>query len=893
MDVRAGNRVVGSLRRRCFPPVVVMAVALGAPGFAPTSLQGQAALDRPAGLNVQRAGLEQALRLLRRSAGVALVYSPDLIPVDRTVTCDCENLTVRRALERILTGTGLTFRGSQRQIRIVPAASPSPEALTGVVAGVVRGSEGDPIPGAVIQLDDGRRVFSDGGGAFRVADVRPGAYRVTVTSLGWQTRVIEGLEVEAGDTVQLTLVLEAQVISLADIVVAPGRFSALEDVPPRAVQVLTREEILTMPQVGEDVFRSMKRLPGVAAHDISTKLHVRGGADREVLVRLDGIDLYEPYHMKDWDGALGIVDLNALGGVELSAGGFGVEYGDRMAGVFDMRSRTSVGSTRTTLGMSITNLTAMSRGGFAGDRGSWLASARRGFMGLVIRLIGEDKRLSPQYWDVFGKVSYEPGPGHLITAHVLHAGDAFGLHGVDGIDEADVSTDWKSTYGWVTWESALHDLVSSDLTVWSGRVTRSRAGLFADAGRPGMPHRITAADDRVYRFTGAREELGIEVTDAVVLKLGAEARRQDAVYSYAGSTWTETLDENLVPAVEVDSTTVETEPDGRQAAAWAAVRTRPWAPLTVEVGARYDRATHSGDEDLAPRAFASLDLDHATTVRGSWGWYNQVHGIQELEVGDGEVEFHPAERTEQVSVGVERRFGSGIAARVEAYHRTVEDQRARYLNLEQELEVFPEAEGDRLRIDPARGRARGLELLVERRNAGRWAWSASYVLSTAEDQVPHLLAADCADGQGCSNSLWIPRRFDQRHAVVLLASYSPTPRWNLSVGWRYHSGWPATAWSYRVELLESGRAFWIRQFGPVRELRLPAYHRLDLRVTREFRVRGNPLTAFVDLFNVYDRTNLASYEFGGTYIDGQVVMQRREGQTMLPLLPTFGLRYEF
>ncbi|MEJ2219015.1 MAG: carboxypeptidase regulatory-like domain-containing protein, partial [Gemmatimonadota bacterium] len=445
------------------------------------------------------------------------------IPADRVVTCPCENVTVRQALERILAGTGLTFAGSDRQIRIIPAESSAPAALAGIVAGHVTGSGGERVPGARIQLGDGTSVFSDADGTFVLRDVRPGTHRLTVMAMGWATRVMESLEVVAGDTLRVTVVLDPEAISLADIRVAPGMFSALEDVSPQAVQVLSREEILTMPQVGEDVFRSMKRLPGVAAHDISTKLNVRGGLDREVLIRLDGIELYEPYHMKDWDGALGIVDLNALGGVELSAGGFGVEYGDRMAGVFDMRTRTSVGPPRTTLGMSITNLTAMSRGGFAGNRGAWLVSARQGFMGLVIRLIGEDRRLSPQYWDVFGKVSYEPARGNVVSAHVLHAGDAFGLHALAEVERVDVGTDWKSSYGWVTWESDLHRGASSDLTVWTGRVTRNRTGLVEDLGRPGMPDLISVGDDRVFDFAGVREALAVELGERALVKLGDEA----------------------------------------------------------------------------------------------------------------------------------------------------------------------------------------------------------------------------------------------------------------------------------------------------------------------------------------------------------------------------------
>lgn len=885
---------VGSRRSgaglRC---VVMGGSCLVALGGSPAFVSAQSPLEVAARITVEGLGIEESLRMLGRSAGVSLVYSPDLLPASRGVSCACQDVTVRQALERILSGTGLTFRASGTLIRIVPLQPRSAPVRGGCILGRVLDEVGSPVVNAMVQLDDGRGVLSDGAGRFVLNDVPAGARRLTVTSVGWAAALVDEVRVVAADTVRVMVRLARAPIPLPEILVAPGTFSILEDISPGAVQALTREEIQTMPQVGEDVFRSMKRLPGVASHDISTRLNIRGGRDGEVAVRLDGLELYEPYHMKDWDGALGIIDLNALGGVELTVGGFGVEYGQKMTGIFDMKSRTEVGDARTTLGLSVTNVNAMSSGGFADGRGSWLASARRGFMGLLIRLIGEDRRLSPQYWDVFGRVSWQPDNHNLISGHVLYARDDFGLHEAEDIDAVDVDTGWGSSYAWLSWKATPHARVSANTVASAGRVTRERGGFIEDLGRAGMADRIFARDDREFSFVGLRHDLGFELTDRAMLKTGAELKSLRSRYAYMSSSESSVLVDGQLPRVRVDSVEVGLAPEGHQFGTYLAARVRPVDRLTAEAGVRYDHVSYTGDADVSPRVLASLELDPATTLRASWGRYYQSQGIHELEVGDGETDFYPAERADQIAVGLERRFPSGIDARIELYDRSIGDQRPRFVNLEQELQIFPEAEGDRSRLDPRRGRARGVELLAERRTGARWAWSASYVLAVAEDEIPALVGQACAQGQACADGAWIPRRYDQRHSIGVNVEYRPDPSWDLSLGWRYHSGWPATSWTYDATVLDDGHVFWERTFGPLRAERLPAYHRMDMRVTRALTLRGNPLQVYLDVFNLYDRTNLASYGYEGWFANGRMIMTRVDGQTLLPRLPTIGFRYVF
>jgi hypothetical protein len=233
----------------------------------------------------------------------------------------------------------------------------------------------------------------------------------------------------------------------------------------------------------------------------------------------------------------------------------------------------------------------------------------------------------------------------------------------------------------------------------------------------------------------------------------------------------------------------------------------------------------------------------------------------------------------QIAVGVEQRLPADINLRVELYRRAIADQRPRYINAEQELWAFPEAEGGRIGIDPDRGNARGMELLVSRELGTHWAWSMNYVLAMAEDEI---------DGD------WVPRALDQRHTFGISGAYKPNNKWSLSASWYYHTGWPTTDTGFRVDSLSDGSLFLAREFGPLNAERLPAYHRLDLRATRNFSVGRGVLQVYLDIFNAYNRTNISSFDHWAHVNEhGDLIVGRDNGQEMMPILPSLGLRYEF
>jgi hypothetical protein len=71
---------------------------------------------------------------------------------------------------------------------------------------------------------------------------------------------------------------------------------------------LSAAELHLAPNVGDDPLRTLARLPGAAATDLSAKFYVRGGAADETLVRFDGLRLANPFHLKDFQSVFSAID---------------------------------------------------------------------------------------------------------------------------------------------------------------------------------------------------------------------------------------------------------------------------------------------------------------------------------------------------------------------------------------------------------------------------------------------------------------------------------------------------------------------------------------------------------------------------------------------------------
>jgi len=129
---------------------------------------------------------------------------------------------------------------------------------------------------------------------------------------------------------------------------------------------------------------------------------VRGGEHDQVLVLLDVLELNDPFHLKEINGGgLSIVDVSLIDGVELLTGGFPAEYGDRRSGVFNIKSARPPSSHRWGAGVGLMNIRVFARGSSA--RGNWMVSIRRGYLDVVLDLMGEENAPRLTYCDALAK----------------------------------------------------------------------------------------------------------------------------------------------------------------------------------------------------------------------------------------------------------------------------------------------------------------------------------------------------------------------------------------------------------------------------------------------------------------------------------------------------------
>jgi len=746
-------------------------------------------------------------------------------------------------------------------------------APMGTIKGIVMDEKTqETMPGVTVAVDGLKKgATTNMEGGFIITDLSAGEYGLTVSFIGYTSKSLMKLTIDPNAVLDVGKIGLAEAgISLREVTVSPGNFSILGN-NNLSRQTLTEKDLKNM-SWAEDITRAVSRLPGVSSTDFSSKFTIRGGEADEVLMTLDGMELYEPFHQRDFVGGLfSIVDIETIQGIDLMTGGFSAEFGQRQSGVFQMRTKhIKDNEQHTSVGLSVMNARLYTDGTFAKNKGSYLFSARRGMLDLLFKAIGRDESL-PSFWDAMGKVEYKLNEKNVLSFHVLQAGDKAAIRDIkpDNFDIHD--TKYNNSYGWLTLKTTLNRDVFVRSMLYSGYITHHRKGQYhkrdySDKGD------FNLLDKRKYAFFGAKQDWNIDMSKRIALKTGFDFRQLNADYDYSNS-----LTEIRVNAQDSLYTfsrnvDIQTKPSGQLANIYLTGKVLILPKLIGEAGIRYDIATYAQDKVWSPRLGLAYSFSKSTVLRAAWGQYYQSQFINNLDVNHNGTAFNPAELSTHYVLGFEHTFPKGLSLRLETYYKDISHISPIYQNLRDPWEVFPESRNDVVKLLLNGAAAQGLEAFLKYDMGKKISWWFSYSLAKAEDDIRDIEF----DGIFIEKTGKQLRPNNQFHTIYADVNYRLNNKWHFSLSWQFYKGWPRTTYTYDFQklpdnntlgqetaaLLPEGSLHFYQRHELFNGVQYPAYHRMDIRVNRHFKTTHGRISAFAHFINVYNQFNLRKFDLG-------------------------------
>jgi hypothetical protein len=221
--------------------------------------------------------------------------------------------------------------------------------LTQTIRGtVVEKTTGNPIPGANIVIANSDPLIgtsTDENGKFRLEKVNIGRLELKISFIGYADVVLSDLNLSTSKELVLTVEMEEGVESVKEVVVIASQEKTmpLNKMASISARAFTVEETERYAGARDDVGRMASNFAGVVGNnDARNDIVIRGNTPSGLLWRLDGIDIPNPNHFAAFGttgGPISMLKNSMLSNSDFLTSAFPAEYGNAIAGVFDLRMR--------------------------------------------------------------------------------------------------------------------------------------------------------------------------------------------------------------------------------------------------------------------------------------------------------------------------------------------------------------------------------------------------------------------------------------------------------------------------------------------------------------------------------------------------------------------------
>ena len=790
---------------------------------------------------------------------------------------------------------------------------------TSSINGFIRNDvNGEPISYANVFISNtslGAATNRDG--YFVISDIPSGIHEVNVSMIGYAVHK-ETIDLTETNSIRIEVRMKEQVIEGSEVLVTAERQKFERSIESSQISLDIREINSAPAFIEPDVFRTLQMLPGVqTTSDFSSALYVRGSTPDQNLIMLDGIVVYNPYHL---GGIFSTFNTDAIKEAVFHAGGFPARHGGRMGAILNVVNRE--GNTNDITGMA--NISLISSKGllegplpkWKGMKGSWMVSGRRTYFDSIIDAMkipigkkadGTDVYFQFPYffYDYQVKVNLDINQDHRITYSRFYGDDVldYSWDEKESMDNVTVNRDSETGFN-IKWpwgnrtNGAIWRWIVSPELVAKTFISNSRYRFDFDLGFYSRDT-YTYADSVTSMFTDINWRLYDIINDnSIETELTWKATASQEI---TGGFQLKSVGFDLGEEVNISTqdTSVTFSPltlknNTREVSFFIQDRWEFSEKLKFQLGIRGTDYNLHDEFYLDPRLGMKYHYSKDIAFKLNWGLYhqflttanNQDENLRLVELWLGIPEDKPAAVSQHVIGGLEYMSPRNIFYRLEIYQKDFDN----LLTLKQGNQNTIEDDQSDTPFNEfwdTRGNSWGIELLLKKSSGRLNGWLGYTYAKTKYFTEP---------------SGWHHPNFDRTHTLNIVGNIELTNDLEISSALTRSSGNPYTKILGRVYDWEQNLysdTYWYPLdsyiVGEKNTERYDDYFRIDVGMTRKGgNLFGMEYDTYWQVMNVTRHLNAFSYAYRTkTSMNGDQLGVERRVVPQFPLILTFGIKFDF